>query len=119
MSYSEKKSSESASLSEKGQMYRLKKIDKLEKFLCSKVAWRDSLNKRCKRRAPTINDTLVITTITTLQVDSVLTLTTGIRMPVIIELASTGLFLGVSLALTHKTQKVFDSKAKNTRRSRF
>ena len=52
------------------------------------------------------------TAITALEVASVVTLTTGIGMAESIALASAGLILGVFSALIHKTQKVFDSKAK-------
>ena len=121
MSYSEKIYPEipsappaDESLAAQGQSYRLKKIDEIEKFLRKEVAERDALSKRCKRRAATatISDNSVITAITALEVASVVTLTTGVGMPVSIALASAGLILGVSSALIHKTQKVFDSKAK-------
>ena len=96
------------------QVYRLKKIDEIEKFLRAEVDYRDNLTKRCKRRATTatISDTSVITAITALEVASVVTLTTGVGMPVSIVLASAGLILGFSSAIVHRVQKVFDSKAK-------
>ena len=97
-----------------GQSYRLKKIDEMEKFLRKEVTDRDALSKRCKRRATamTISDGSVIAAITALEIGSVVTLTTGIGAPVSIALATAGLVLGLSSALIHKTQKVFDSKAK-------
>ena len=75
---------------------------------------RDKLTKRFKRRATalTISDTSVITAITALEVASIVTLTTGIGMPISVVLASTGLLLGVGSVVTHKTQKIFNSKAK-------
>ena len=96
------------------ESYRLKKIDELEKFLRSEVESRDKLTKRFKRRATasTISDTSVITAITALEVASIVTLTTGIGMPISVVLASTGLLLGLGSAIIHKTQKIFDSKAK-------
>ena len=96
------------------ESYRLKKIDELEKFLRSEVESRDKLTKRFKRRATasTISDTSVITVITALEVASIVTLTTGIGMPISVVLASTGLLLGLGSAIIHKTQKIFDSKAK-------
>ena len=96
------------------ESYRLKKIDELEKFLRSEVESRDKLTKRFKRRATasTISDTSVIAAITALEVASIVTLTTGIGMPISVVLASTGLFLGLGSAIIHKTQKIFDSKAK-------
>ena len=96
------------------ESYRLKKIDELEKFLRSEVESRDKLTKRFKRRATasTISDTSVITAITALEVASIVTLTTGIGMPISVVLASTGLLLGLGSGIIHKTQKIFDSKAK-------
>ena len=47
-----------------------------------------------------------------LEVASIATLTTGIGTPIGIILASTGLFLGLGSVVIHKTQKMFDSKAK-------
>ena len=96
------------------ESYRLKKIDELEKFLRSEVESRDKHTKRFKRRATasTISDTSVIAAITALEVASIVTLTTGIGMPISVVLASTGLLLGLGSAIIHKTQKIFDSKAK-------
>ena len=96
------------------ESYRLKKIDELEKFLRSEVESRDKLTKRFKRRATalTISDTSVITAITALEVASIVTLTTGIGMPISVILGSTGLFLGLGSVVSHKTQKIFNSKAK-------
>ena len=95
------------------ESYRLKKIDELEKFLRTEVESRDKLTKRFKRRATaaTFSDTSVIAAITTLELASIVTLTTGVGMPLGIVLASTGLFLGLGSAVIHKTQKIFDSKA--------
>ena len=96
------------------ESYRLKKIDELEKFLRSEVESRDKLTKRFKRRATasTISDTSVIAAITALEVASIVTLTTGFGMPISVVLASTGLLLGLGSGIIHKTQKIFDSKAK-------
>ena len=96
------------------ESYRLKKIDELEKFLRSEVESRDKLTKRFKRRATasTISDTSVIAAITALEVASIVTLTTGIGMPISVVLASTGLLLGLGSGIIHKTQKIFESKAK-------
>ena len=96
------------------ESYRLKKIDELEKFLRDEISIRDSLTKRFKRRATatSISDTSIATAITALEVASIVTLTTGIGIPISVVLASTGLLLGIGSAVIHKTQKVFDSKAK-------
>ena len=96
------------------ESYRLKKIDELEKFLRSEVESRDKLTKRFKRRATatTFSDGSVIAAITALEIASIVTLTTGVGMPLSVVLASTGLFLGLGSGIIHKTQKIFDSKAK-------
>ena len=96
------------------QAYRLKKIDELEKFLRDEIHKRDSLTKRFKRRAAatSISDTSVLAAITALEAASIATLITGIGIPISVVLASTGLLLGIGSAIIHKTQKVFDSKAK-------
>ena len=96
------------------ESYRLKKIDELEKFLRSEVESRDKLTKQFKRRATalTISDTSVITAITALEVASIVTLTTGIGMPISVVLASTGLLLGLGSVVSRETQKIFNSKAK-------
>ena len=96
------------------ESYRLKKIDELEKFLRSEVKSRDKLTKRFKRRATatTFSDGSVIAAITALEIASIVTLTTGVGMPLSVVLASTGLFLGLGSGIIHKTQKIFDSKAK-------
>ena len=96
------------------QLYRLKKIDEMEQFLRSEVAYRDQLSKRYKRRAAavTISDTSVVTAITLLSIGSVATLASGVGMPVTIALTATGLVLSLTSAIVHKTQKIFNSKAK-------
>ena len=104
----------SAPPEDEGQSYRLKKIDEAEKFLRDEVACRDKLTKKCKRRATamTVSDASLITAITALELGSVVTLTTGVGIPVSIVLTVTGLNLGVGSAVVHKTQKVFESKTK-------
>ena len=94
--------------------YRLQKIDEVERFLRQEIKARDKLTKRFKRRATatSISDTSAMTAITILEVASIATLTTGIGTPIGIILASTGLFLGLRAVVIHKTQKMFDSKAK-------
>ena len=96
------------------QDYRLRKIDELENFLRKEVESRDKLTKRFKRRATatTFSDGSVIAAITALEIASIVTLTTGVGIPLSLVLASTGLFLGLGSGVIHKTQKIFDSKAK-------
>ena len=99
---------------DESQNYRLKKIEEADAFLRSEVEMRDKLAKKFKRRvmATTISDTTVITAITALEVASVATLTTGVGIPISTALASTGLLLGLGSAVIHKSQKIFESKAK-------
>ena len=94
--------------------YRLKKIDEVEKFLRQEIKIRDRLAKKFKRRATasTISDTSVITAITALEVASIVTLTSGIGLPISIVLASTGLLLGLGSTVIHKIQRIFESKVK-------
>ena len=96
------------------ESYRLKKIDELEKFLRSEVESRDKLTKRFKRRATatSISDTSVLAAITALEAASIATLITGIGIPISVVFAATGLSLGIGSAVIHKTQRIFDSKAK-------
>ena len=54
----------------------------------------------------------MIAAITTLGGTSIGLASTGIGIALIPILASTGLFLGLGSAVIHKTQKIFDSKAK-------
>ena len=99
---------------DEGQAYRLQKISDTEKFLRDEIDKRDSLTKRFKRRAiaATFSDASVLAAITALGGTSIVTLTTGVGMPVSVVLASTGLLLGLGSGILHKTQKIFESKAK-------
>ena len=115
MSYEEKIYPEVPSAPpDESQTYRLEKINEAEKFLQSEIQNREKLTKRFKRRASalTISDTSVITVITVLEAASIATLTTGVGVPISIVLASTGLLLSLGSAAIHKSQKIFDSKAK-------
>ena len=99
---------------DESQTYRLKKIEEVEMFLRAETEARDKLAKRFKRRANAtmISDTSIITAITVLEIASIATLTTGVGLPVSIVLAASGLLLGLGSAVVHKTQKIFESKAK-------
>ena len=96
------------------QAYRLGKIDELEKFLRSEVDLRDKLTKRFKRRATaaTFSDTSGLAAIAVLGATSIGLASTGIGVALIPIAASTGLFLSLGSGVIHKTQKIFDSKAK-------
>ena len=99
---------------QQSQNYRLKKIEEAETFLRREIELRDKLAKKFKRKAMAtmISDTSVLTAITALEISSIATLTTGVGLPISIALASTGLLLGIGSAIVHKTQKIFESKAK-------
>ena len=96
------------------QVYRLKKIDELEKFLRSEVDLRDKLTKRFKRRATatTFSDGSVIAAITILGGTSIVLASTGFGVALVPILASPGLLLGLGSGVLHKTRQIFDSKAK-------
>ena len=96
------------------QIYRLSKINEMEKFLRDEISSRDKLAKQFKRRAitATISDTTVITVITGLEIGSIITIATGVGAPVGIALAASGVALGISSIIAQKLQKLFDSKSK-------
>ena len=97
------------------QDYRLRKIDEVEKFLRKEIEARDRLAKKFKRRATasTISDTSIVTAVTLLGFASVATLSTGVGTPISVVLVSAGILLGLGSGVIHKTQKIFESKAKN------
>ena len=99
---------------EDSQSYRLNKIDEAQKFLRSETETRDKLAKQFKRQASAtmVSDTSVITAITVIEAASIATLTTGVGLPISIVFASTGHLLGIGSAIIHKSQKIFESKAK-------
>ena len=99
---------------DQAQSYRLKKIDEAESFLRDEVSKRDTLAKKFKRRAnvTTISDTSSITAIAALELASIATILTGVGAPVAAVLASAGFALGVGSVIIHKTQRIFNSKAK-------
>ena len=96
------------------QSYRLGKIDQIECFLRDEASYRDKLVKRCKRRATglAISHNLILSAIATLEVGSVISLTTVIGTPVSIALTGAGLFLGLGSVVTNKSQKIMMSKIK-------
>ena len=99
---------------ENDQTYRLAKIDEMEKFLRSEIHERDMLTKRFKRRATvtTISDNSIVTAITTLEIVGIVSLTTGVGIPLAIAFTGAGLTLGIGSGIVHKVQRIFDSKAK-------
>ena len=96
------------------QSYRLKKIEEAEKFLRREIESRDKLAKKFKRRATatTFSDTSVIVAIIVVGGTSIGLASTGIGIALIPIFASTGFFLSLGSAIIHKTQKIFNQKAK-------
>jgi len=104
------------------QAYRLIKIDEVERFLRDEVSYKESLLSSANVGLPPLcsaSDTVVITSTTALEVASIATLTTGVGLPISIVLASTGLLLELGSAIVHKTEKMFNSKAKKHDKSRL
>ena len=96
------------------QTYRLQKIEEAEKFLRDEIDKRNNLAKQFKRRATasTISDTSLVTAVTLLGFASAATLATGVGTPISVVLVSAGVLLGLGSGVIHKTQKIFESKAK-------
>ena len=92
---------------DQAQSYRLKKIEEAETFLRDEVLKRETLAKKfkCRVNATTISNTSIITAITGLEVASVVTLTTGVGIPISVALASADLARSIESAIIHKTPK--------------
>ena len=88
---------------EEAQKYRRKKIDEIDKFLRSEVAYRDNIAKRFKRRASVAKtgNRSVITATTLLGIASTATIASGVGAPVGLALASAGAVLSLSSAIMH------------------
>jgi len=99
---------------DEGQAYRLKKIGELEKFLRTEVDSRDAIGKKFKRRGTTVSfsSMIVTTTITGLEISSVIALSTGVGAPISLALAAIGLGLGVSSMALRKGGKILNEKRK-------
>ena len=96
------------------QVYRLKKVEELEKFLRSEIEKREQLAKKFKRYGTTtrLADTLLVATTVITGGGSIASLSTGIGLPVSIALASITLVLSLSTVFTRKTIKIVDTKSK-------
>ena len=98
---------------DESHIYRLKKIEEIEVFLRAEIAERERLYKKFKRHATTqILDRSLITATVITGSGSIATLCTGVGLPASIALASFSLILSLTTAITRKTSKLYDIKAK-------
>ena len=104
----------SAPQSDESHIYRLKKIEEVEVFLRAEISERERLYKKFKRHATTtqILDHILITATVITGSGSIVTLCTGVGLPASIALASVSLILSLTTAITRKTSKLYDTKAK-------
>ena len=99
---------------DESHIYRLKKIEEVEVFLRAEISEREKLYKKFKRHATTtqiLDHTLITATVITGS-GSIVTLCTGVGLPASIALASVSLILSLTTAITRKTNKLYDTKAK-------
>ena len=99
---------------DESHIYRLKKIEEIEAFLQNEILERERLYKKFKRHATTtqiLDHTLITATVITGS-GSIVTLCTGVGLPASIALASVSLILSLTTAITRKTSKLYDTKAK-------
>ena len=92
----------------------LKKIEEVEVFLRAEISERERLYKKFKRhatRTQILDHTLITATVITGS-GSIVTLCTGVGLPASIALASVSLILSLTTAITRKTSKLYDTKAK-------
>ena len=104
----------SAPQPDESHIYRLKKIEEVEVFLRAEISQRERLYKKFKRHATTtqiLDHTLITATVITGS-GSIVTLCTGVGLPASIALASVSLILSLTTAITRKTSKLYDTKAK-------
>ena len=98
---------------DEAQVYRLRKIEEVEKFLRDEIRVREKLSKLNKRRATAlaISDGSVISMITILEIGSIVCISSGVGSAIGIALAGTGVLLGLGVVVFHKTEKILNSKA--------
>ena len=99
---------------DEGHLYRLKKMEEVEKFLQNEINQREKLYKKFKRYSTSIRlvDHALITATVISGSGSIAALCTGIGLPVSIALGGVTLCLSLATAITRKTNKLFDTKAK-------
>ena len=99
---------------DESHIYRLKKIEEIEAFLQNEILERERLYKKFKRYSTSVrivDHTLITATVIT-SGGGLAALCTGIGVPVSIALASVSLILSLTTAITRKTSKLYDTKAK-------
>ena len=96
------------------QLYRMSKVEELEKFLRTEIGKREQLAKRFKRfgTAARIVDTSLITTTVLTGSGSIAALATGVGAPISIALAAVSLVLSLGTGITRQNIKLFDAKSK-------
>ena len=99
---------------DESHIYRLKKIGEIEAFIQNEILERERLYKKFKRYSTSVrivDHTLITATVIT-GGGGLAALCTGIGVPVSIALASVSLILSLTSAITRKTSKLYDTKAK-------
>ena len=99
---------------DESHIYRLKKIEEIEAFLQNEILERERLYKKFKRYSTSVRivDHTIITATVIIGGGGPAALCTGIGVPVSIALASVSLILSLTTAITRKTSKLYDTKAK-------
>ena len=99
---------------DESHIYRLKKIEEIEAFLQNEIFERERLYKKFKRYSTSVRivDHTIITVTVLTGGGGLAALCTGIGVPVSIALASVSLILSLTTAITRKTSKLYDTKAK-------
>ena len=99
---------------DESHIYRLKKIEEIEAFLQNEILERERLYKKFKRYSTSVRiiDHTIITVTVITGGGGLAALCTGIGVPVSIALASVSLILSLTTAITRKTSKLYDTKAK-------
>ena len=99
---------------DEGHIYRLKKIEEIENFFNEEIKQREILYKKFKRygTAVVILDHSLITATVITRSGNIAALATGIGLPLSIALGSVSLCLSISTAITRRTNKIIDAKAK-------
>ena len=102
------------SSSDEGHIYRLKKIEEVEKFLQNEINQREKLYKKFKRYSTSVRlvDHALITATVISGSGSIAALCTGIGLPVSIALGGVTLCISLAIVITRKTNTLFDTKAK-------
>jgi len=99
---------------DEAQLYRIKKIEELEKFLRDEALEREQLGKKFKRYSTSTRlvDTLLVATTVITGSGSIAAMSTGVGIPLSAALAGISLLLTMGTTATRKTVKRLDNKVK-------